>query len=148
MLPRKDQDNTADYFPVQCCSWAIGQHYTGNFLVQCWHRQIKTTLYRLFSCENVFVRSGPTLHKQFSCAMLSQTYLDNIDQTIFLCNVVPACSIQDCISYFSHKSCLFAMGQHCTGDFLVQSWRRKIWTPLQIMFLCKVVFRLCTMIGG
>ena len=25
----------------------------------------------------------------FFCAMFSQTYLDNIDQTIFLCNVVP-----------------------------------------------------------
>ena len=29
-----------------------------------------------------------------------------------------------CIGYFSHKSCLLAMGQHCTGNFLAQCWPR------------------------
>ena len=47
--------------------------------------------------------------------MLSLTYLDNIDQTIFLCNVVPAWQIQHCISYLSHESCLLTMAQHCIG---------------------------------
>ena len=97
MLAHKDYGNITDYFPVQSCSWTMGQHSTGCFLVQCQHRQIKTTLYRLFSCEKMFVRYGQ------HCTTLSQTYLDNIDQTIFLCNVVPAWSIQLCIGYFSHK---------------------------------------------
>ena len=107
-----------------------GQHCTGIFLVQCWPRQIKTALYRSFSCENMSVCSGPTLYKLFSRAMLSHKYLDNIDWTIFLCNVVPARSIQHCIGYFPHKSCLLAMGQHFTGDFFVQCWPRQIQTTL------------------
>ena len=107
--------------------------------MQCWHMQIKTTLYRFCSCKNVSVRSRPTLHKYLSSAVLSQTCSDNIELTIFLCNAVPAWSIQHCIGYFSHKSCLFTMGQHCTGDFLVQLWPRKIRTPLKTIFLCKAV---------
>ena len=43
------------------------------------------------------------------------SWLDNIPVQ------VPEWSIQHCIGYFPHKSCLLAMGQHCTGDFLVQS---------------------------
>ena len=50
--------------------------------------------------------------------MLSQTYLDNIDLTIFLGNVVPAWSAQYCIGYLPHKSCILAMGQHSTGNSL------------------------------
>ena len=74
--------------------------------------------------------------------MLSQTYLDNIDQTIFLYNVVPAWPIQYCkcffpqdrfpyaklarvdpdkfVDYFSFQSCLWTVGQHHIRDFLVQ----------------------------
>ena len=138
MLAHIDQDNIAYYFPVQSCSWALDQHCTASFLVQCWHRQIKTTLYRLISCENISVRTGPTFHKQFSCVMFSQTYLDNIDKTIFLCNAVPAWSIQHCIGYFPHKSCLLPMGQHYIVDFLVQCWPRQIQTTLQ--FFCAKLF--------
>ena len=78
MLANIDQDNIADYFPVQSCSWTVGQHCTCHFLVQCWHRQIKTTLYRLISCEKCSVCSGPTLYKSFFYEMFSQTCLDNI----------------------------------------------------------------------
>ena len=70
------------------------------------------------------VRSAPTLAKYFLCTMLSQTYLGNIDWTIFLCNVVPVWSIQHCIGYFLHKSCVLAMGQHYTGKNLVQCYPR------------------------
>ena len=35
--------------------------------------------------------------------MLSQTCLDNIEWTIFLCNAVPAWSIQHCIGFFPHE---------------------------------------------
>ena len=105
MLAQKGPGNIADYFSVQSCLWTVGQLCTGIFLMQCWHRQIKTTLYRLFSCKNMSV---------------CQMYLDNIDETIFPCNVVPAWLIQHCLGYFPHKSCLLAMGQHCTGKNLVQ----------------------------
>ena len=76
--------------------------------------------------------------------MLPKKYLDNIDQTIFLYNVVPAWLIQHCIGYFPYKSCLLAMGQHCPCDFLVQCWPRKIRTLLQIIFLFKFVYGLCS----
>ena len=68
MLVRIDQDNIGYYFPVQNCSWALDQHGTSSFCVQCWQRQIKTTLYRLFSCENAFVR----------VCVFGQHWLDNI----------------------------------------------------------------------
>ena len=58
-----DQDNIAAYFPLQSCFWLVGEHCAGNFLLQCWHRHIRTTLDRLFSCKNMPVRSEPTLHK-------------------------------------------------------------------------------------
>ena len=67
-----------DYFPV-------GQHCPSNFLVQCWQSQIKR-FYRLFSHKKMTLCFEPTLHKEFSCAMLSQMYLDNIGKMIFLCN--------------------------------------------------------------
>ena len=58
-------------------------------------------------------RIWATLTRQYSNAMFA-----------------PAWSTQHCIDYFSHKSCLFAMGQHYKDDFLVHCWRRKIRTPL------------------
>ena len=138
MLAPFEQDNIADYFPVHSYSWAVGQHCTSNFLAQCWHTQIKTTLHRLFSVKTCLRALGQ------HCTSNFQTYLDHIDQKIFLCNVVPAWSIQHCIGYFPQKSCLFAMGQHCTVDFLVQRWPRKIRTLLQIILLCKIVPGLCS----
>ena len=67
----------------------------------------------------------------------------NIDKVVFLCNVVSDVFGQHwlntilmqhcsrmldttlfCIGYFPCKHCLPAMGQHCTGNFLVQCWLR------------------------
>ena len=42
---------------------------------------------------------------------LSQTYLNNNDQIILLCNVSPPQSIQRYIGYFPYKSCLLAMSK-------------------------------------
>ena len=100
MLVHKDWDNIVHYFPVQSCSWHMGQRCTGNFLVQCWHMQIKTTLYRLFSCENVYApdlhcasnypvqcclrRVWTTLNGQYFYAMLSQHGRYNTAQVFFL----------------------------------------------------------------
>ena len=105
MLTHKDQDNIADYFPMQSCSWAVGQHCIGNFLLQCWHRQIKTTLYRLLSCETClralglhstsnflvqcYLRSIWTiLARQYFYSVLSQHGRYNIVQVISLIKVV------------------------------------------------------------
>ena len=77
MLVHIDQDKIADYFPVPSCSWAMGQHCTGYFLVQ-----FGTSRSRQY-CIDYFApktsRPRPTLHKIFFGAMLSQTYLDNIE---------------------------------------------------------------------
>ena len=78
--------------------------------------------------------------------MFSQMYLDNIEQTIFLCNTVLAWSMQHCIGYFPHKSCLLAMDKHYIGDFLVQCWPRQsckvvlgLWINIaQLVFVCNV----------
>ena len=103
MLAHKDWDNIVHYFPVQRCSWDMGQHCTGNFLVQCWHMQIKTTLYRFFSCENVYAldlhcasnypvqcclrRVWTTLNGQYFYAMLSQHGRYNTALVFFLMKV-------------------------------------------------------------
>ena len=58
-------------FLVQCClrcTWATltrlcTMDCAGNCFVQCWQKQTKTTLCRLFSCKNMSVHSGPILHK-------------------------------------------------------------------------------------
>ena len=71
--------------------------------------------------------------------MLSQMYLENIECTIFLCNVFPAWQTQHCMVYFAKKSCLLTMGQHCTGKFFAQYWSAQIKATLDIIFLCKVV---------
>ena len=55
MLAQIDPDKIADFFPVQSCLWAVCQHCKGNVLVQCWLREIETTLYSLFSCKNMSV---------------------------------------------------------------------------------------------
>ena len=85
---------------------------------------------------------GPTLHQYFFCAVSSQTYLDNIDYKIFLCNVVIAWKTQHCIGYFAKRSCLLTMSQNWTGKVLAQCWPTLIKIALQIIFLCKVVFGL------
>ena len=62
--------------------------------------------------------------------MFSHTYLDNIDQTIFLCNTVQVWSIKHCIGYFPHK--IVYQPWASIGDFLVQFLPRQS---------CKVVLR-------
>ena len=128
MLVCIDQDNIEYYFPVQSCSPALDQHCTGSCRVQCWQRQIKTTLYRLISCENAFVRVcvfarlciWATLTRQYSYAMWSQHGRYNIVQVIYhikvvclawpniaqvisLCNVDPEKSRHHCKLFFSTK---------------------------------------------
>ena len=46
------------------------------------------------------------LQKQFSCAMLSQMFMENIELTILLCNcnAAPVWSTQHCKGYFPPKT--------------------------------------------
>ena len=58
------------------------QHYTGIFLGQCWLKQIKVTLYMvIFLQKNDYVVWSNISLVVLLCN-LSQTYLDNIDQTV------------------------------------------------------------------
>ena len=84
MLAHIDHANIVDYFPEQNCSRAVGIWVNiaqVNRFVQRWHRHIKTTLYRLFSCKNMSVRSVPTLDKYifFVQWLLFQINLGNLD---------------------------------------------------------------------
>ena len=89
MLAHIDQDSIADYFPVESCFWAVGQHCTGNFLMQCWHSQIRQHCIGYFPAKtclravgehctsNFFVqcslrRIWTTMTRQYSYAMLPQ----------------------------------------------------------------------------
>ena len=85
MLTRKDQDNIANYFPMQNYS------------------QVK------------------------------------IAQVVFLGNVGTDRSRQHSIGYFPAKMCLHTLGQHCTGNFLVQCYLRRIWTILTRQYFCAVL---------
>ena len=104
-------DKIVDSFYVQTCLWIVGQHYKGNFIVQCGLRQIKTTLYSLLPCE----KSCYCWIKMFLCTICMpfgqhcrSNILYNVVLDVFkqhwldICNVVPAWSIQHCISYFPH----------------------------------------------
>ena len=72
--------------------------------------------------------SEPTLHQQFSCAMLSQIYLDIQTTLTTLWTVGQDCAdvgrsrpVQQCVGYFPVKKCLYAQGQYCrSNNFLVQ----------------------------
>ena len=77
----------------------FGQHGTGNFLVQCWPRQIKKTLYKLSSCEKMILRSGQYCTSNF----LFRTTLSQM-----------------------HLTRLWTVGHHCKGSCLVQCWPRQI----------------------
>ena len=100
--PRKIQ--TIDYFFVHGCLWTVDQHCKGNFHVQSWFRQIKTTLYSLFSCENMSVRLWPTLQKVFTIfgPWLTDVFLEENN----LCNVVLIMLGQHSIRILSRQCCL------------------------------------------
>ena len=102
--------------------WWLFLHCAGYCFVQSWPKQTKTKLCKLFSFKIIAARSRSILHKIFSCAVLSQMYLENIEYTIFLCNVSSQLGRHKLSVYFAKKSCLLNMGQHCTGKFFAQCW--------------------------
>ena len=90
----------------------MGQHCTGNFLAQCWLKQIKKTLNNIFLCKVVY---GLWV---------------NITQLTFLCNFDTGRSRKHYICYFPAKTCMCALRQLCTSNFFVQYCLRRIWTTL------------------
>ena len=46
--PKALNQHFRGYFPHKSCLLAMGQHCASNFLVQCWPRQIQTTLQIIF----------------------------------------------------------------------------------------------------
>ena len=115
MLAHKAQDNIADYFPVQSCSWVEATIAQVIFLCNVGSGRSRQHCIGYFSVKACLCTLGQHCTSNLQCcAMLHQMYLDNIDWATFLCNVVPAWSIQHCTGYFLHKSCILAIGQHCT----------------------------------
>ena len=76
-------------FLVQCCRCCrcFGQHWLDNIPLQCGPSTVDTTIYKLFISWKLSVCHGPTLHRWFPCAMLTQK---NPDTIVFLCKVVCA----------------------------------------------------------
>ena len=63
----------------------------------------------------------------------------NIAQVIFLCSVGTGRSRQYWIGCFPAKTCLCALRQHCTSNFLVQCCFRLIWTTLHRNTSCSML---------
>ena len=70
-VPRVLRQQWTRFFPVQCCLEPLGQHCTKFLLVQCCPKRINTILNTIFSCAMLSGASWATLHKDFTCAMLS-----------------------------------------------------------------------------
>ena len=85
---------------------------------------------RIFSCEMFSGGSWTTLHKVFTCAMLSQDYYDNIEQDLFLDNVF--WRLLDNIA----QCCLEPTGQNCTKFLPVQCCPNSMKTKLNRIFSC------------
>ena len=122
MLAHIDQDNIADYFPVQSFSWAVSQYCTGkHFFCATLAQADKYNIIGYFSAKTCLC----ALRQHWTSIFLVQFCLRHIWKTLtrqysYASNVVPVWSIQHCKGYFLHKSYLLAMGQHYTGKNLVQ----------------------------
>ena len=76
------------FFHVQCCLDPLRQHCTRFLPVECFQKNIKTTLNRIYSYVILSEAWKTTFPRVFMCAMLSQQYQENIQQDFFMCNVV------------------------------------------------------------
>ena len=71
----QDQDCISrNIFLMQSCLEPLGQHCIRFLPVQCCSKSIKTTLHWICSYTKLSGASWTTLHRIFSCAMLSQEY--------------------------------------------------------------------------
>ena len=142
---------------MQCCLDPLGQHCTRILPVQCYPKSVKTTLNRNFSCAMLSGASWTSFYKDFTYAMLSEEYSDNIEQFLFLCNVVWSlldniaqgfylCNIfprvlrQHWTGILPVQCCLEPLGQHCARLF-VQCCPKGIKTTLNRKFSCAMLSR-------
>ena len=98
------------FLHVQCCPVVLRKHWTGFFPVEC--------------CLEFLGQHWTTLHKAFTCAMLSQEYKDNIECWT---------------GFFPLHYCLEPLGQHCTRFLPVQCCLKSIDTTLCSNFTCAVL---------
>ena len=83
ILAQIDPDKIVDYFPVQSCLWAVGQHCKVIFLYNVGSgRSRQHCIYSLFSCENILCTLGQHCASMFLCNVvldvIKQNWLDNI----------------------------------------------------------------------
>ena len=73
-LPRVLRQHWTRFLAVQCCLGPPGQHSTKLLPVQIYPKSIKTIFNRIFFYAMLPGAFWATLHKVFTCAMLSQGY--------------------------------------------------------------------------
>ena len=121
------------YFLHKHCLSAMSQHCTGNFLVQCWSREMQTKLQIIFLWQ-VVCGLWVNIAQVISYAMLVQADQDNILQVTscdgyeLWANIVKVIySVQRCLRHIQSKlTRLGTVGQHCTDNCLVQCRSRQI----------------------
>ena len=142
LLAQIDPDRIADYFYMQSCLQTVAQHCKGNFLMECWLRQIKATLYMvIFLQKEDYVVWTNTAPVNVLCNVVSDIFgkhwlewglWANTVEVIVLFNVGTSKPRQHCTDYFPPKTCLCAMGQHCISNFLVPCCLKSTWTTFSI----------------
>ena len=74
VVPTVLRQHCARLFLIHCCLELFGQHCIEFWPVQCCPKSIKAKLYRTFFYAMLSGASRSTLHRIFTCPMLSQEY--------------------------------------------------------------------------
>ena len=114
-------DTFIDYFHVHVYLWAVGQHCTGNFLCNVGEARSREHFVGNSPAERRLCVMSQHCTSNFLTQCCFTTYLDNFDQTIFLCN---AKSLSDHITQ---------------GFYLSHGCPKSIKKTLNRIFLCNVV---------
>ena len=155
------------YLPHKSCILFMDQHSTGNFVIQCWPRQIQTKLEIIFRCKVVCGLWAGITHVRFLCNVATGrsdnivwviflrkrvcALWANIAHIIFLCNVSQMYLDNNDQTIFLCNAASAWSIQHCIGYFLIkvvcQSWAN----ITQVISLCNVdpdFFFLCKVACG
>ena len=118
--------------PIYCCP--TSRKWTPEATLNKKSRECSVVLYPVKKQATRHVWNSRFFCEVYLCALTSkarliflynvQHWLDNILMQCCprynLSYNIPVVSIQHPIGYFPHKSCLLAMDQYCTGNFLMQ----------------------------
>ena len=115
--------------PMQCCPGGYRQHCIRKNPVQCCLSTLGTKLHRSKFYAMLSKRFQTTLHKKKPCAMLPQYSQNKIAQVKILCNVVQEIP-DNIVSKILCNVVLILMGQHCTGQNLMQCFLNTLETTL------------------